>query len=417
MIRVSGKNLKGSIEAIPSKSYAHRALIAASLSHKPSKIKFSRSSKDIDYTISCLKSLGSEILDLEEGGVEVNPIKTKDESPILDVGESGTTFRLILPLASAIYEECKFVGKEGLARRPIIELMEAMEVNGVKFSADRLPFTSKGKLNSGVFRIPGDISSQYISGLLFAAPLLEGKTEISLTSSLESKAYVDITMDILNKFGIQIKSSNGRYQVERQDYKSKDYSVEGDWSNAAFFLVAGALGHGITMTGLNMKSSQGDIKILDILEDLGASLQVKDKSITISKNKLSPIEVDLSEIPDSLPVLAVAAASVEGGVSRFYNGKRLRIKESDRLNSVATMIRNLGGRVEEKEEELLVYGTGGLKGGRTSSFGDHRLVMAASIASMISEEDVAIKNFQDVSKSYPLFFEDFEKIGGVIVDL
>ena len=417
MIRVSGKNLKGNIAAIPSKSYAHRTLIAAALSDTVSKIRFNESSDDIDYTISSLKSLGARILPLDEGGVEVYPIEKLEGRPNIDVGESGTTFRLIFPVATSIYDECEFVGKEGLARRPIIELMEAMESGGVSFDSERLPFKTNGKLNSGRFKIPGDVSSQYISGLLFAAPLLDGRSEIVLTSKLESKPYVDITIDVLKDFGIQIENTENGYIVEGQGYKSiDDYRVEGDWSNAAFFLVAGALGQGITMTGLNMNSTQGDMKIVEVLRDLGAGVKLSEDSITVTKDKLFNIEVDLTEIPDSLPILAIAAAAVEGGVSRFYNGKRLRLKESDRLKSVATMIKDLGGKVEEKEEEILIYGTGGLKGGVTSSFGDHRLVMAASIASMISAGHVSIKNPEAVTKSYPGFFKDFKKLGGDIID-
>lgn len=416
MIKVSGKNLNGNISAIPSKSYAHRILIGAALSDRVTKIRFKGSSDDIDYTISSLKSLGARILPLDEGGVEVHPIEKVKGRPNIDVGESGTTFRLLFPVATSIYDECKFMGKEGLARRPIVELMEALEAGGVGFDSDGLPFKTKRILSSGRFKIPGDVSSQYISGLLFAAPLLKGRSEIILTSKLESKPYIDITIDVLNDFGVQIKNTENGYIVEQQKYKSKkDYTVEGDWSNAAFFLVAGALGQETTMTGLNMNSTQGDMKIVQVLKDLGAKVDISEDSITVTKDKLYPIEVDLTEIPDSLPILAVAAAAVEDGISRFYNGKRLRLKESDRLNSVATMIKDLGGKVEEKEEEILIYGTGGLKGGITSSFGDHRLVMAASIASMISTGDVSIKNSEAVTKSYPEFFKDFQKLGGNII--
>ena len=415
MIKVNGRNIKGEIPSIASKSYAHRALIAAALSDGKSKIRFKESSDDIDYTISSLKSLGVKILQ-KDYGVEVYPMETKEDIPFLDFGESGTSFRLILPIATSIYDKCKFTGREALAKRPISHLIKAMERNGVKFSSDRLPFETKGKLKSGEFLVPGDISSQYISGLLFASPLLEGNSEIILNSKLESKAYVDITIDVLKDFGIHIENMENGYRVEKQKYKSIDYKVEGDWSNAGFFLVAGSLGKEVTITGLNMNSVQGDMKILDVLRELGAKVEIKGDSVTVKRNKLNPINVDLTEIPDSLPILAIAAAGVEGGVSRFYNGKRLRYKESDRLRSVATMIEDLGGRVEEKDEEILVYGCGKLKGGKTSSFGDHRLVMAASIASIISEDNVIIEDHRAVTKSYPEFFRDFKRLGGEIID-
>lgn len=413
-IEVKSKDLKGQVKAIPSKSYAHRALIAAALADGDSRILFDESSDDIDFTISVLKALGSEI-SAEEKGVLVKPLERTKDTPYLDVGESGTTFRLILPVASSIYERCSFEGRGRLSERPIADLMDAMKGAGVTFDSEKLPFTTTGKLKSGVFKIPGDVSSQYISGLLFAAPLLEGESEILLTSRLESKPYVDITLDVLKRFGVKIGESENRYTIHPQPYQAGDYTVEGDWSNAAFFLVAGALGQGITMSGLNMDSTQGDRKVVEVLKDLGAHVERKDDVLSVKRGKLQPVEVDLTEIPDSLPILAIAAAAVENGVSRFYNGKRLRLKESDRLNSVATMIRDLGGKVEEMEEELLVYGTGGLRGGTTSSFGDHRLVMAAAIGSMISDAPVWINNPRAVTKSYPKFFDDFIKLGGEVL--
>ncbi|NLY73319.1 MAG: 3-phosphoshikimate 1-carboxyvinyltransferase [Tissierellia bacterium] len=414
MIEVKNKDLKGQVKAIPSKSYAHRALIAAALADGDSRILFDESSDDIDFTISVLEALGSEI-SAEENGVLVKPLKKTENTPYLDVGESGTTFRLILPVASSIYEECIFKGRGRLSERPIAELMEAMKSSGVTFDSEKLPFTTSGKLRPGIFKMPGDVSSQYISGLLFAAPLLEGKSEILLTSRLESKPYVDITIDVLKGFGIKIGESENRYTIYPQAYRARNYTVEGDWSNGAFFLVAGALGQGISVSGLNMDSTQGDMRVVGILKDFGADIEMKGDVISVRRNKLQPVAVDLTEIPDALPILAIAAAAVENGVSRFYNGKRLRLKESDRLNSVATMIRNLGGKVEENEEELLVYGTGGLRGGTTSSFGDHRLVMAAAIGSMISDTSVVINNPRAVTKSYPKFFYDFIKLGGEVL--
>lgn len=411
MIQIEAGQLGGSLRAIPSKSYAHRALIAGALAEGVSEIYFHESSEDIDYTIGILKELGARIEKIE-GGLRIGTIEKKNTCPRLDLGESGTSFRLILPVATALYDTCQYRGKGRLADRPIKDLLEALQRGGVHFDSDRLPFTSRGKLKASSFELPGDVSSQYVSGLLFAAPLLEGRSEIILKSALESRAYVDITIEVLRDFGIEIEEHEGGYSLTGQAYRARNYQVEGDWSNSAFFLMAGALGQEVRLSGLKLDSSQGDRKILEILRELGAFLEVQEDEILVRRDRLQPIEVDLREIPDALPILAVGAAAVDGGVSRFYNGKRLRLKESDRLASVARMISDLGGRVVEKEEEILVYGTGGLRGGKTESFGDHRLVMAAAIASAISQNPISIENPQAVCKSYPKFFEDFIRLGG-----
>ncbi len=416
MITINGEGLNGSIVAIPSKSYAHRALIAAALSDSPSKLFYTGTSDDIDVTIECLRELGSEILPLDEGGVLVKPILKKVTVPILDVGESGSTFRFLLPVAASLYEECSFVGRGRLPDRPISDLMNEMKEHGVSFSSDKLPFTTKGLLKSGVFTLPGDVSSQYISGLLLAGPLLEGKTEIKLETELESKPYVDITIDVLSKFGVEVKSSGRSYIIDSQKYIYSDYEIEGDWSNAAFFMIAGLLGEGIRIRGLKMDSVQGDKAVVDVLKKMGGEIQNEKGVLVCKRSELNGTEIDLKEIPDSLPILAVAASSVANGVTKFYNIKRLRLKESDRVASVAKMIQDLGGKVKISNDELYVYGTDGLEGGVTESFGDHRLVMASSIASMISKKNVTIKNPSAVTKSYPTFFEDFTQLGGVIID-
>lgn len=413
-IRVNGKNISGIIGAIPSKSFAHRAFIAAALADGVSEIYFDKSSDDMDYTLKCLEALGAKIEYIKDKGVRIHSIQKLTEIPFLDVGESGSTFRFLLPVATTLYNKVSFIGRGRLPDRPIKDLTDVLTEFGVKFDNEKLPFTSEGQLQAGKYYLPGDVSSQYVSGLLFAVPLLEGKSEIILKSALESIDYVNMTVAVLKEFGVKIEEEKQKYKVAGQKYISKNYQVEGDWSNAAFFLVAGAIGTEITMTGLNNLSIQGDSKIIQILKEFGADVEVSETEIKVKKNQLKPINVDLKDIPDSLPILAIAAAAVPEGVSRFYNGKRLRLKESDRLRSVAQMIIDLGGKVEEKEEELLVYGTNGLKGGKTSSHGDHRLAMASSIASMISEEAVIIENPEAVSKSYPLFFEDFKKLGGTV---
>ncbi len=411
MIRVKGNNLGGKVRAIASKSYAHRAIIGAALADGKSKIKFFESSEDIETTLSAIIALGAEVNRVEDG-VEITPISKRDSTPVVDASESGTTLRMMLPVAAALYDQFRFRGRGRLRERPIIELMNAMEPMGVSFDSHTLPFECTGKLLSGKFVIPGNISSQYISGLLFATPLLDQSSEIELTTKLESKAYVKMTLEILEKFGISIQTTETGYKIEPQQFKPIDYLVEGDWSNASFFLVAGAIGSEVAVEGLNINSIQGDKEILEILTRAGAIVTTEDDAVTVKRGELVPFDADLSEIPDMLPVLAVVAAAVEKGVSTFYNGKRLRLKESDRLKSTADMIRALGGELEETEDGLIIYGTDGLNGGTADSQGDHRIAMAAAIASVVSRDVVYIKNHEAVSKSYPGFFKDFRMLGG-----
>lgn len=410
---INPSKLTGEISAIPSKSYAHRALICAGLAQGKSQIYFDKSSKDIEATISCLKNLGAGISKID-GGLEVEGIKKIEGLiPQIDANESGSSLRFILPLASVFYDECKFTGKGRLPDRPIKDLLDLMKEHGVTFSKDKLPFTTTGNLNSGIYKIKGDVSSQYITGLLFASVLMDKPCKIILTSKLQSKSYVDISLDVMEKFGIKIKEKSYGYEIFPQEYKKTSYEVEGDWSNGSFFLVAAALGGDITLKNINTHSKQGDMKILDILKDYGAELNIGKDFVRVRAKERRPIQVDLKDIPDMLPILSVLAAGANG-TSRFYNGKRLRMKESDRLRTSAKMIENLGGKICEKEDELLVYGSASLKGGKISSYNDHRIAMAGTIASVISTNKIELTGEGAVDKSYPEFFKDFKSLGGTL---
>lgn len=405
---IKPSKLKGKVQAIPAKSYAHRALICAALADKNSKIYFNKTSQDIDATISCLGALGADIK-VTDFGVEVSPIK-KTISPKLNVKESGSTFRFLLPISTTIYDECDFDGEGRLPERPISDLIEVMKLNGVEFEGEKLPFKTKGNLKSGEYSLRGDVSSQYVSGLLLAGAMLDKPSKIRLNTQLESKSYVDMTIEVMKNFGAEVIEANG-YIVQPTGYKSCNYKVEGDWSNASFFLGAGALSDSIEVTGLNLNSKQGDRKILEILKEFGAIIKTDD-GIKVSGNKLQGIEVDLQDIPDMLPILAVIATNAIGK-SRFYNAKRLRLKESDRLKTTAEMITNLGGKVEEREDELIVYAKE-LVGGTVDSHNDHRIAMATTIASLVCKEEIILKDARAVEKSYPEFFEDFKSLGGQI---
>ena len=401
---------EGEISAIASKSDAHRVLICAALSKTPCELILSTSSEDIEATARCMRALGAKI-EKSEKGLRVIPGEIPQAAQ-LDCGESGSTLRFLLPVAAALCESAEFCGRGRLPERPIGELMQAMQAGGVEFSAPKLPLVTRGRLQSGVFSLPGNISSQYVTGLLLALPLLEGNSEIVLTTALESAAYVDITLHALERFGIEIEKTGRGYFVRGgQSYKApSEVKIDGDWSNAAFFLVAGAIGKSITVTGLDMNSPQGDKKICDILRTFGANVEIEGDKVSVSPAKLTAQTVDMTEIPDMLPSLAVLAANAQGE-SVFTGAARLRIKESDRLKTVCEMINSLGGICRETEDGIIVTGHP-LSGGTVSGSGDHRIVMAAAIAAAVCDSAVIISGAEAVDKSYPTFFKDFARLGG-----
>ena len=424
-VTISPHKLSGLVTAPVSKSEAHRMLICAALSASLVKLFVGKDgeagrSNDITATIDCLRSLGAEILFTNKNYLNITPLSFKNihDEVELDCQESGSTLRFILPVASALCEHVRLKGCGRLPERPIDDLMNAMENHGVKFSSRRLPFETSGKLQAGVYELPGDISSQYISGLMLALPLLENDSVIKLTSKLKSAAYVDITMSSLKNFGIDITQQNNIYKISggKKFLSPGTVSVGGDWSGAAFFLAAGALSGTVSVSGLSINSAQGDKKVLDILRMLGADIKVENEIVTVSpagliKNK--NIEIDIDSTPDLLPILAVTASCLDCDV-RFYNASRLRLKESDRITSTAAAIRSLGGIVEEKSDELFVKGNRNLSGGLVKGYNDHRIVMAAAVAGCKCDHEVIITNAESVKKSYPEFFRDYASLGGIV---
>lgn len=403
--------LSGEIAAIASKSDAHRLLILSALSEGETQVRMGQRSEDIDRTIDCLKALGAEISP-EPDGVRVRGIERPAEDPLLDCGESGSTFRFLLPVAAALCAHARFTGGGRLPERPVGELMRAMAEHGVAFSAEHLPFSTSGRMTGGGYTLPGNVSSQYLTGLLLALPLLEQSSTVTLTTRLESAAYVEITLAALKRFQIDIPAKNGVYRISGgQRYRSPgELTAEGDWSNAAFFLAAGALEKPVRVTGLRLNSPQGDKAILDALMAFGAPVSAAGDAVLVSPAPLCGCEIDVGNTPDLLPVLAVLGTCASGE-TRLVNAARLRLKESDRLASVSAMLQALGGHVQQKQDALLIRG-GGLTGGEVDSFHDHRIAMAAAVASVRCKEAVTILHADAVNKSYPAFFEDFNKLGG-----
>ncbi|MDD2295436.1 MAG: 3-phosphoshikimate 1-carboxyvinyltransferase [Eubacteriales bacterium] len=366
--------LNGRIHSIPSKSQAHRAMICAALSGNPELISIEKPSEDLIATRQALEILRG--------------------AGAADCRESGTTLRLLVPIAAALGLDVTFTGEGRLPRRPMEPLLSLLTQHGTRFSRPALPFRLSGRLQSGRYEIPGNISSQYISGLLLALPLLEGDSELILTTDLESGAYVDMTLDCQTRFGIRILPEAKGWSIPGgQAYRAPAFfTVEGDWSNGAFWLAASALGSSIDVLGLSNESLQADRRIRTILDS-------------------GETDTDVREIPDLVPILAVlACGKKESTVLR--NCGRLRLKESDRIESVKAMIQALGGRIRNDDDDLIIDGTGSLDGGTVNSFQDHRIVMAAAIAATVSRGPVMIRDAQAVSKSYPEFFTDYNALGG-----
>ena len=380
-ITIHPRSLRGDIRIIPSKSQAHRLLICAAFADQPTQLRCPETNRDIEATADCLTALGAEIL-RTDSGYTVFPAKQIPKQAELNCYESGSTLRFMLPIVGALGVDATFQMAGRLPQRPLSPLWEEMERMGCILSrptADTIRCC--GKLKAGEYVIDGGVSSQFITGLLFATALMEGESKITITGTLESKPYVDMTEQALNLFDVPNFRSPGHLEVE------------GDWSNGAFFLASQWLGSEISIHGLNTDSVQGDRAVVEILKQLETGTST----------------VSAKDIPDLVPILSVVAAAKNGAV--FTDIRRLRLKESDRVASTIAMIENLGGKAEADENTLRIYGTG-LIGGTVDAVNDHRIAMAAAIAATICSEDVTILGAECVKKSYPQFWVEYARLGG-----
>ena len=377
-ITLKPRPLQGEITVIPSKSHAHRLLICAAFADKPTQLRCDDTNRDIEATADCLRALGAGITRTDSGYV-IDPMVSAPENAVLDVCESGSTLRFMLPIVGALGVDATFQLAGRLPQRPLSPLWEEMTRMGCTLSRPtESTIRCQGKLKIGTYRIDGGVSSQFITGLLFAHALMDGCT-LEIIGKLESKPYVDLTKAALSLF---------------RDHRSPGFViVEGDWSNGAFWLAASALGSELTVRGLNTDSLQGDRAVVDILRQLDAGMPT----------------VSAADIPDLVPILAVCAAAKQGAV--FTDIRRLRLKESDRVGSVIAMIDSLGGKAEADENTLTVFGTG-LRGGTVDACNDHRIAMAAAIAATVCKTDVTILGADCVKKSYPKFWEEYVRLGG-----
>jgi 3-phosphoshikimate 1-carboxyvinyltransferase len=410
------KTLSGTVEAPPSKSYAHRMLICASLADGQSIVHCDMISEDIQATIRCLNSMGAKII-IKKDNIYVTPLdisNTAHRECILDCGESGTTLRFLLPIACALGYRARFILHGRLSERPMTPLYNELSSHGAEITSNGDSIIiAEGPLSNGEFQISGGVSSQFISGLLMALPITGGGT-LRVEDNIQSLPYVLITIDCLKKAGIDVKKERDNIYRVTGHYKKRNWSVEGDWSNAAFWLCSGAFSENkLKVKGLNINSHQGDKKIIELIQQFGAKVEISPTAITVSPKNLNAIDIDAKDIPDLVPALCVCASAAVGK-TRIYNAERLRYKESDRLRAVREVISSMGGRIEETSDGLVIWGVPSFQNSEVESWNDHRIAMMASIAAARCKDGLTLHGAECVRKSYPRFFNDYKILGGSI---
>ncbi|MBP3391062.1 MAG: 3-phosphoshikimate 1-carboxyvinyltransferase [Clostridia bacterium] len=411
-VKITPAALSGSVIIPPSKSAAHRALICAALSRGESRVTPYCTSKDIRATVSCLKALGMDIEEDRNGYTLSKGKNTNGE--ILDFNESGSTARFLLPIAAALGANVTATGSGRLPERPMDTLTTLFRQHGVKASSDNLPITLNGKLTGGDFCLPGNISSQFISGLLMAAPLIGEEVNVIPTTALESVGYIDMTISAMKKYGVNIEETNNGWRLPKGSrYAAANTVIEGDWSQAAFFMSAAAIGGDIKIHGLDFASLQGDMAALDVFAAFGANISVEDGVLHVRKGGLHGIEVNAANIPDMVPAIAATAAFAKGKTV-IHSAERLRIKESDRIKTTIAALNAMGIKTEERADGMVIYG-GNPVGAQIDGANDHRIVMAFSVAAAYAQGESTITGAGAINKSYPEFFEDLKGIGGKLI--
>ena len=389
-LRIHPGKLTGTLSVIPSKSQAHRLLICAAFADQPTVLHCPDTNRDMEATASCLNALGADI-QRTETGYTVIPCGVPVKNAVLPCKDSGSTLRFLLPVVGALGGDASFQMEGRLPQRPLSPLWEEMERMGCHLSyMDANTLHCSGQLRCGEYRIDGSVSSQFITGLLFATALLPGKSKIIVTGKIESRPYIEMTRNAMEIFGRSTEdfTVTGGFPF----HSPKTCTVEGDWSNGAFFLAANALGSSIAVKNLSENSLQGDRAAATLLRDLKRHCVIS-----------------AADIPDLVPILSVVAACNQGAV--FTDIQRLRLKESDRIASVIAMLQNLGGSAEATENTLKIFGTG-LTGGCVDCACDHRIAMAAAMAAIACQEPVVLMGAECVEKSYPLFWDEYRKLGG-----
>lgn len=410
--------VQGRLSAIASKSAAHRLLICAALADGETFVRCDKESQDIAATIRCLTGLGAGIT-RRDGGYAVVPIDRTNipRNCTLDCGESGSTLRFLLPVVCALGAAGAFVMAGRLAHRPMEPLATQLREHGCTVTPqpdeDRLAFS--GQLTPGAFTLPGDVSSQFISGLLFALPTLGADSSLTITGRVESRGYIHLTLRALAGFGVAPQETATGYHIPAARYHGPEtLTVEGDWSNAAPWLCMGVLaGEGVTVTGLDPDSLQGDKGVCEVLTRMGGAIARQGGDFTAVPGPRTATVIDARNIPDLVPVLAAVAAATPGQ-TRIVGAARLRIKESDRLVTTRQTLNALGGDVEETEDGLIIRGKPALTGGTVDAQGDHRVVMLAAVAAVVCAGPVTVTGAQAIDKSYPTFWQDLAALGKAV---
>ena len=386
-LQITPKKLSGVVTPPSSKSQTHRAVLALMLAQGEGKLSNLAVSQDIQATQDCVAALKSG-----------QPAQA-DGLPLLDCGESGSTLRFLIPVALAVRGGGHFTGRGRLMERPQGPYIRLFEEKGISWNQEGACLTVAGQLEPGVYALPGNVSSQFITGLLYALPLLPGDSRIVLTTPLESRGYVDMTLDMLRRFDIKVEEQEDGFLVPgNQTYQARDLTLEADWSGAAFWYAANFLGAQVDIQGLNPDSVQGDRQIGTLYWKLA---------------RPGNVDIDLSQCPDLAPPLAVMAA-VRKRTTRFVNAGRLRMKESDRLETIARTLNALGAKAQVGEDTLILEGLDHLEGGTVDGCNDHRIAMMAAVAAVACKEPVTILGAECVKKSYPRFWEDYTALGGEI---
>lgn len=417
-VTLHGGSRSGLVCIPASKSQAHRLLILAALGEKEVSLLCDGISADIAATMACLNALGAEITQPQEGELHIVPVRTvPKEQVVLPCGESGSTLRFLLPVVGALGASCVFRREGRLPQRPLAPFDKELIAHGMTLREEGELLYCSGKLQSGDYTLPGDISSQYISGLLMVLPRIAGESRLTICGRTESVAYITMTEDALRLASAKAERTETGWDIAGgQSYHLPcRCTVESDWSSAAFFLCMGALSaEGVTVSGLHLASLQGDRRVLDELRRMGAVVEEKAEGILVKKGRLQGVSIDAAEIPDLIPTLAALAATAEGETV-VYNAARLRLKESDRIRTTCDLLCALGGVVEEQSEGLRITGVKQLCGGVVDPCGDHRIAMAAAVAACASADDVTVMQSECTAKSYPRFWDDFQSLKGEMI--
>ncbi len=421
---VTPKKLSGTLVVPSSKSAGHRDLICAALADGKSLVKNITPSEDLEATCRVLQKFGAtvETVAHEDGRrtVAVTGGLSSQTSPLkVDCGESGSTVRFLIPVGLLTGREITYTGRGRLPERPLDPFLKIFDEKHIDYKKGNqsLPLTISGQLKGGTYELPGNVSSQFFTGLLMTLPLLRDDSVIRSTTVVESESYINITLDCLRRHGIYVeKERDGLYLIRgRQAYRKGEYTVEGDFSQAAFWLVGGIIGQPLELTGLSGNSTQGDREIVSFIESMRGRIERSGSVLRAVPSRTTGLTIDVKDCPDLVPALAVLGTFSQG-ITRIVNGARVRLKECDRLHAMAEVLNALGGKVQETKDGLIIEGVSSLTGGRVRAWNDHRIAMALAMASQRCTGKLTIEGAECVRKSYPSFWQDFAHMGGIAVE-